>query len=752
MTTHNHTAITTGAAANASTINSPLGQLDAAVGQLSTLRTKTKTSMVAAANDLFNGLRSGATYEARGGITWNPTTKILTMPASSYILHGNSGKYLSFTSTVTLDFSSIGSNTIAFAYVTGVDVTAVQSGYSTSNIAIETFSSLSRNLADPDVYVLAVYTSADNGIRSPFLDVARMANLEESFRSGSSYEARGGISWDPATYILTLTANTYIIHGRSGKYLSFTSNVTMDFSSFVGGNNTVFAYVTGVDVTAVQSGYSTANVAVEAFTSLSRNLTDPDVYVLAVYTTASKEIRSPFFRPLYQERFAVPWNNLYGHLLPKLSGFASKLAYPTADVRIVMWGDSIFAREVHTSAGSITPSELPPCLITRNLAWYLWDNLPMKPAVYRRYDAQSSAYFYEVGTWKGSTDGDNTSNSGADTNWDDDGDRPGYTRISDSTNAAFTWILGTEDDRSGCNLIYRTDTAGDAAATIAVTQGDGYLEYWNGSAWAEANGATFSMAETDEGARRGNTIYQRRLRLRKATANANASVEVTVGKASADTDRLLYWGVELYDAKNGKYIPMLINSARGGHTLTEGASQLYDYMDDDVLDQDPDLVILQLPLINMMNVAGATVASIRNSVQDMIWGDRAGNTNTWNLKTISSDWADFEVLVVLPHFIRTYYASDSTDAEPITDVTARQVWNAVKQLFISHDDVALIDMLPAFEREIDADPRYNGLYYSAMAGSSAAGLTYTTDGTHQNDRGTLVYARHLAPLLDLSSY
>lgn len=52
MSTHNHTAISSGAAANASTINTPLGTIDAAIGQLSTLTTTAKTSAVAAINEV----------------------------------------------------------------------------------------------------------------------------------------------------------------------------------------------------------------------------------------------------------------------------------------------------------------------------------------------------------------------------------------------------------------------------------------------------------------------------------------------------------------------------------------------------------------------------------------------------------------------------------------------------------------------------------------------------------------------------
>ena len=48
MTTNNHTAISTGAAANASTINTPLGALDAAIGNRATLSIAGTPSVVSA--------------------------------------------------------------------------------------------------------------------------------------------------------------------------------------------------------------------------------------------------------------------------------------------------------------------------------------------------------------------------------------------------------------------------------------------------------------------------------------------------------------------------------------------------------------------------------------------------------------------------------------------------------------------------------------------------------------------------------
>lgn len=52
MATDNHTPITTGAAANASTINAPLAQIDAAIGNLDDLTTVAATSLVDAVNEL----------------------------------------------------------------------------------------------------------------------------------------------------------------------------------------------------------------------------------------------------------------------------------------------------------------------------------------------------------------------------------------------------------------------------------------------------------------------------------------------------------------------------------------------------------------------------------------------------------------------------------------------------------------------------------------------------------------------------
>lgn len=64
MSTNNHTAIASGAAANASTINTPLGTIDAAIGNLATLTTTAKTSAVAALNELDANADAAASVAA----------------------------------------------------------------------------------------------------------------------------------------------------------------------------------------------------------------------------------------------------------------------------------------------------------------------------------------------------------------------------------------------------------------------------------------------------------------------------------------------------------------------------------------------------------------------------------------------------------------------------------------------------------------------------------------------------------------
>jgi len=764
---YNYTPITNGLDADEDTFNAPLAELDDAIGDLATLTTTEKGTIVGAINEV-DGLigigsaaaagRRNAVYTTKGTITWDSATEILTFSSDSYVLWGKAGgAYLRIAGPFSIDFSGVAAGSYGYAYIPGIVPNTTQNKVEADIVVVTSSGALATDLMDDGIVLVAEFAN-DTRVRvqTPWTQ----AELSHAWAGGYMpalnernfiYHNQGTGSWNPTTEILSFSGNLYVFWNPIGSaYLTIKGPISIDFSG-VGAASFGIAYLTGIVPGTSQVKAAGDITVVAGLPGLADDLRSESTLVVAFYAKYIKgQVQSPFMTEEQSHRALTgehtqrePWVNLYPHALAKLDTVFPKLLAPAADFKLVLWGDSIFARTNHTSAGSIDPTALPPLLVTRNIAWYIYNYLPFKKAVYRRYDY--TGYFTEIGTWV--TDDD-------DAAWDDALDRPGHTRLSAPAGGevgSFSWTLGVTDGESGCNLIYRTDTGGDAAAPITVSEGDGFLEYWTGAAWAEANGATMSFREVDEGARRGNTIYGKRLRLRKAAGHENDSVTITVSRATADRDRLLYWGVELYDAKNGTFILQLINAARGSHTFDSGALKLYDYMDDDVIDMDPDLVIVEIPLLNMMGVGGATKASIVNSVQDMFWGDRGGATNSWNLKTQSTDWADFQVIAVMPHHSRSHYNADSSTATFADGVTRQDVYNAVKALFWSHTDVPLIDMAAAFEHEIQADALWDGDIYNALNGTSTTGNTYTTDGVHPNDRGVAVYARHICPLLDGSS-
>ena len=71
MSTNNFTPIIIEADANASVVNTPLGQLDAAIGALTSLATTAQTSLVAALNEIYSKtVAGGATVTNAQLVAW----------------------------------------------------------------------------------------------------------------------------------------------------------------------------------------------------------------------------------------------------------------------------------------------------------------------------------------------------------------------------------------------------------------------------------------------------------------------------------------------------------------------------------------------------------------------------------------------------------------------------------------------------------------------------------------------------------
>ncbi len=411
---------------------------------------------------------------------------------------------------------------------------------------------------------------------------------------------------------------------------------------------------------------------------------------------------------------------------PGLPLFHAALRDRDRDLTVVLWGDSLLAREQHTTAGAIDPSALPPTMHTRKLDWRLWQCLDYPRPAYRRLD--HPGFFRLQGDWTVAE---------GDPAWDDTGYRPGWTAFASDREAACRWTLPAGRDWSAAALIYRTDAAG-AQAELRVEGGRGHVEVRHaGSAgWMEADGFRLDQRQAISLPRTGNTSYQRRLNLRRV-AGCDAEVELSV-RLAADGGRLMLWGLEAWDPSQP--VLRLINAARGSHTL----EMLVRSLENEVRAHRPDLIVLELPLLNMLHQRPDPEDGVR-WVWDVVWGDRPGAENDWALTRECDGLPAPEVLLLLPHHTHVHLTPED-GWTAYGETTPPEYFAAVRELLRRRGDVPWLDMAAAFLAAIDADERFASRY-AAVAGSGPDGPTYTNDNLHQNDRGTDVYARHLCPVL-----
>lgn len=411
----------------------------------------------------------------------------------------------------------------------------------------------------------------------------------------------------------------------------------------------------------------------------------------------------------------IPRQNKYPHISEQLRPALIKLKKQTGKTfRFIFWGDSVFSRENHTSLSGVIGSSYPPGLTSRNFVANFWDESSMEKASYSRYDAQG--IFEENGEWK-------TMNGKAI--WDDNTYRPGETRVSTTPSASLSFQFTKENQI--LNFIDRTAVNGANQITVSCTEGIIEVKLPGTKSWVEANGVTFGQKQDyDQLERIGNTIYQRRIEFRRKLGSSGSTTIKLVKDTTSDVFH--YWGIETR-ANTHNFI-QVINVARGSHTL----EQLIKYMDSDVIDRSPDLVVLELPLINMMTVNSSMSYNL-NWVQDLIWGDRPGAENDWNLRTRSDNWKNFQVLVVIPHIsAKMLDMSKKSYSVLSSGYTALEIHNEIKAILLEKGDVPFIDMHNAL-------CQYTDDYFSKIIGSSVTGNSFSSDGVHMNDLGTEIYAR-----------
>lgn len=618
-----------------------------------------------------------------------------------------------------------------------------------------------------DVLVLFHYNSMQQTIKSPFLDEYSSKKIFESvlnenyvknirretqFQIFNKDQASGNIDVEfdnNGSAIITLTGELFLHTGY--KKPAATTAYTRLVAE--GGSKTITVPIykslyLDIEAALINSSY---DVIPDSAYSMTNDIADANMIdtfptdKVLLFSNWSQDFKgaSGLFKDyiigkkveLIKES-NTPLVNLHPQVLQKLPVFIEKYAYgagATAETpcNIIMLGDSLFAREVHTSIKDVVPSENPPTLVTKNIGAYLNQYIQGQKPIYSRYD--KNGVFTEVGTWVETT---------TDTSWDDNNDRPIHTKKTTSANASLEFTT----DKPYFNLVDRIDVNGSSSLTVSITGGNGRVlaRIENTANWVEANGFNFSQNKANNGGVGngfGNTRYQRRVEFKKVGSGIGTSDTITITKPNNATT-FMYWGIE--EIEENKPFTRIINVARGGHKL----SDLELYIEDDVYARNLSLVILEIPLLNMI-ASNTTLDYNLNQLQDFVWGDRVGFENSNSLKNRSNNWQDFNVLLVLPHHSRAHFNVDSTFKKEASNYTAEEIYKAVKGLIFSKGDLPFIDISTAFLNEIDVDVNFSDRY-SAMGNSGISGAGYFSDSIHQNDKGTSVWAKHLCPLLQLN--
>lgn len=432
-------------------------------------------------------------------------------------------------------------------------------------------------------------------------------------------------------------------------------------------------------------------------------------------------------------------SNRFPHALDKAPQFKLKLSAQVEDINILILGDSLFGAIDLCQGNVLNLSNLPPACVTKTSYFHIWNNVVKNKPIYDRYDSSLNAFTELVGSW-----------SAVDNFWDSPDWTAEYrgkgslTRWTNTANASFrfSWDL---DSFEKLNLITRKDIYGTTTATISISSGNGSVEILNDAgSWVEANGFVMDLyidpSIATDGSGYCQSLSNWRYRMRRASSGSGP-ITVTVTKPN-DSSRLFYWGTERY---NGVTI-LFNNIARGGR----GFSHFLKVYLNDIYLRKPDLILFELPITNECfgNASDSSLEHIvYEEMQDLIWGDRAGHINSNSMKTISSDWTDFELLIILPHLSATWI--DSNGLLPLsanTSATELDIMNRAKNLILNKGDVEFIDMGNILIRE--GAKRGKSLYETFNGNSSIFDYMYnlTYDTVHQNSLGSRVWGEYLASL------
>lgn len=441
----------------------------------------------------------------------------------------------------------------------------------------------------------------------------------------------------------------------------------------------------------------------------------------------------------------------YKGLLDKIPLFRSKMLNKNKDVVVVLSGTSLTQGSLYATTRSDATTR-PPSLHTNDFSSKVFDKLSnlWTGQQYRRYD---HAFFTLIGAgW---------SETATDASWDDTGSaKNGLTKLTTAVNSGVSFIVPVNAWQF--NFIYRTGVLG-AACTVAITEGNEKMEVWNGSAWVEANGYTFTMLEGATTATKGNTQYQKRLKMRcknKASGGINSTATtktVTISKGN-NSDKFMFCGVEW---SQREFMLTVVNGARGSKAWLLNSLPLY--QDLDIWAFNPDLVMCEITTHNWngSNQYGCTFSNESTVLQYLKkWIFNEASDTPTSLIAKKAAFSDCEVMF----YGDTMNGAKNSDGPfdlngdiryvEVTEAgaslgmikTCYDNYDAVDaHIKTNHSDYIYIPVNNIFKSVSES---FYGKHQLGMAASAADGETLSIDSTHWNDNGVKLVAEIVLPVFD----
>jgi len=470
------------------------------------------------------------------------------------------------------------------------------------------------------------------------------------------------------------------------------------------------------------------------------NNTITQAAITALQGQIDTTVRKNFPKPFYKDA------------LTKMPNFRNKMLAKTEDINVVMTGTSLFVGSLWASTRSDATTR-PPLMHTNDLASAIWDKLlniwPQQQ--YRRYD---NAFFTLVGAgW---------TETATDAGWYDTSPyHNGLTKFTTAINSGVSFIVPIGAWQF--NFIYRTDSVG-AGCTVAITEGNAKMEAWDGSAWVEANGFTFTMLEPAATSTKGNTIYQKRLKMRcknKAGGGINSlttAKTVSILKGS-NANRFMFVGVE-WSPK--EFMCTLINAAGGGQNW--GTGSLPATQDSDIWVHNPDLIIAEITSINWGASAKNALANSPITYADKCkrWYFNGFSDEANSLHARSSGYTTCDVMFVndtLTNRTDAFgpwvdsngviaYDTVTTAADTYTGAMncAYDNYNEIDKYMMSVQSAYFFISLNNVFKTVAE--KFYGTHYLGLAITGTTGVSLTNDGTHWNDNGAALAAAMITPVFD----